>query len=292
MSADDDPGLVEKYLEHVRVEKRLAQRTVELYSLDLQKLADFAAAAGVELTHVQNAHIRRWVAQMHSRGRSGRGIALILSGWRGLYTWLGREGPGQGNSLGLTSGDLVRLAGGQLDQVEALEPGRGPHARLASGGTPGAGREGDVVEDVEVGKEAVVLEDEPDGAALGRDEGVRGGIVEHLGAEADAARGDGGQAAQGSQQGRLAGAVGAQDPEHLARRDVDGHVEGEPPATHRHPDTEGDRGHGVARGRRGSHRVLPARSHRSRRPARTRIDTTSRTRDRPMAASGSLSRAR
>jgi integrase/recombinase XerC len=29
---------------------------------------------------------------MHSGGRSGRGIALILSGWRGFYGWLGREG--------------------------------------------------------------------------------------------------------------------------------------------------------------------------------------------------------
>ena len=84
--------LVERYLEHVRVEKRLAARTVELYSLDLQKLSDNAAQAGIELTRVQNAHIRRWVAQMHSGGRSGRGIALILSGWRGFYVWLGRQG--------------------------------------------------------------------------------------------------------------------------------------------------------------------------------------------------------
>ncbi|MDB5871218.1 MAG: phage integrase [Ramlibacter sp.] len=84
--------LVERYLEHVRVEKRLAARTVELYSLDLQKLTENAVKAGVELTRVQNAHIRRWVAQMHGGGRSGRGIALILSGWRGFYTWLGRQG--------------------------------------------------------------------------------------------------------------------------------------------------------------------------------------------------------
>src|SRR6185369_13551704 len=84
--------LVERYLEHVRVEKRLAARTVELYALDLQKLSDNAAAAGVELTRVQNAHVRRWVAQMHGAGRSGRGIALILSGWRGFYVWLGRQG--------------------------------------------------------------------------------------------------------------------------------------------------------------------------------------------------------
>ena len=84
--------LVEKYLEHVRVEKRLAQRTVELYALDLQKLSGYAAQAKVDLLQVQNSHVRRWVAQMHSGGRSGRGIALILSGWRGFYVWLGRQG--------------------------------------------------------------------------------------------------------------------------------------------------------------------------------------------------------
>ncbi len=85
-------SFVERYLEHVRVEKRLAARTVELYALDLQKLTDNAAKAGVELTRVQNSHVRRWVAQMHGGGRSGRGIALILSGWRGFYVWLGRQG--------------------------------------------------------------------------------------------------------------------------------------------------------------------------------------------------------
>ena len=98
-SAGANPELAEKYLEHVRVEKRLAARTVELYSLDLRRLSDNAAQAGVELTRVQNAHIRRWVAQMHGAGRSGRGIALILSGWRGFYTWLGRQGLVESNPV-------------------------------------------------------------------------------------------------------------------------------------------------------------------------------------------------
>ena len=98
MSADAAPisaadaALVERYLEHVRVEKRLAERTLALYSLDLEKLAQFAAQSGVALTAVGNHHVRRWVAQMHAGGRSGRGIALILAGWRGFYAWLGREG--------------------------------------------------------------------------------------------------------------------------------------------------------------------------------------------------------
>lgn len=88
----EDDALVDCYLAFVRVEKRLAERTVELYYLDLQKLCQYAAQAKVALCLVQHNHIRRWVAQMHAGGRSGRGIALILSGWRGFYRWLGREG--------------------------------------------------------------------------------------------------------------------------------------------------------------------------------------------------------
>jgi integrase/recombinase XerC len=87
-----DAALVESYLKHVRVQKRLAARTVALYTEDLQKLQSNALQAKVALQQVHNQQIRRWVAQMHSQGRSGRGIALILSGWRGFYTWLGREG--------------------------------------------------------------------------------------------------------------------------------------------------------------------------------------------------------
>jgi integrase/recombinase XerC len=86
-----DP-LVARYLAHVRFEKGLAERTCNLYQLDLIRLADMAAASNVALLQVHNSHVRRWVAQMHRAGRSGRGIALILSGWRGFYTWLGREG--------------------------------------------------------------------------------------------------------------------------------------------------------------------------------------------------------
>ncbi len=86
------PHLAQRYLDYVQFEKRLAARTVTLYALDLAKLQALASGAAVELVLVQNHHIRRWVAQMHSGGRSGRGIALIMSGWRGFYSWLGREG--------------------------------------------------------------------------------------------------------------------------------------------------------------------------------------------------------
>ncbi len=87
-----DADWVNRYLAHVRFEKRLAERTVALYTLDLERLSTYAAQVPVDLLQVHTSHIRRWVAHMHSKGRSGRGIALILSGWRGFYTWLGFEG--------------------------------------------------------------------------------------------------------------------------------------------------------------------------------------------------------
>lgn len=90
-AAPADPQVL-RYLEHVRVEKRLAARTLALYTLDLEKLAHFAAGAGVPLSQLTSAHIRRFVAQMHAGGRSGRGIALILSGWRGFFAWAARQG--------------------------------------------------------------------------------------------------------------------------------------------------------------------------------------------------------
>jgi len=92
LARTDDAGLVRAYLDHVRVDKRLAERTLALYTADLDKLQANAREAGVPLVDVMPAHVRRWVAQMHSGGRSARGIALILSGWRGFYGWLGRQG--------------------------------------------------------------------------------------------------------------------------------------------------------------------------------------------------------
>jgi len=99
LATASDAELLRAYLGHARVEKRLAERTLILYTADLEKLQASAQAAGLPLRQVQNAHIRRWVAQMHSGGRSARGIALILSGWRGFYVWLGRQGLMQHNPV-------------------------------------------------------------------------------------------------------------------------------------------------------------------------------------------------
>ena len=67
--ADRDPW-IEAYLAHVRVERRLAARTVELYATHLAALQARAAESKLALAQVQPAHIRRWMAQMHGAGHA------------------------------------------------------------------------------------------------------------------------------------------------------------------------------------------------------------------------------
>ncbi|TAN10112.1 MAG: tyrosine recombinase XerC [Burkholderiaceae bacterium] len=95
----EDRALVARYLTHVRVEKRLALRTQTLYTRHLDDLLARCAAAGVGLRAVQPAHVRGWVAALHAAGHVGHGIALVLSVWRGFYTWLGREGMVRANPV-------------------------------------------------------------------------------------------------------------------------------------------------------------------------------------------------
>ena len=88
---DLDPQ-IEAFLAHLRVERRLADRTLAMYREALQRLQASAAAAGVELPRAQMHHIRGWVGQLRVRGLAARSIAIHLAAWRGLYRWWGRHG--------------------------------------------------------------------------------------------------------------------------------------------------------------------------------------------------------
>ncbi len=83
---------VARHLEHLRVERRVAARTLVVYGEALRRLQRCARDAGVALRAVQPMHVRRWAAALHSQGQGARSIALALSAWRGFYRWLGREG--------------------------------------------------------------------------------------------------------------------------------------------------------------------------------------------------------
>lgn len=96
MQAADTPVALHddivRHLSHLRAERRLAERTLALYRDAFIRLQRGADAARLSPRELQMHHIRRWAGQMHAQGLAPRSIALVLSAWRGLYRWLGREG--------------------------------------------------------------------------------------------------------------------------------------------------------------------------------------------------------
>jgi integrase/recombinase XerC len=80
--------LIEPYLEECRTLKRLTDRTLDIYAIDLKKLKQFATQDKVLLLTVTNHHIRKWSIQHHSKGYAPRDIKRMLSSWRGFYRWL------------------------------------------------------------------------------------------------------------------------------------------------------------------------------------------------------------
>jgi integrase/recombinase XerC len=86
------PPEIERYLQHLAVQRHLAARTLTLYSAALTHLQAAAAADGVDLRQAQPHHVRRWMAQLRTRKLAPRSLALELSAWRGLYRWWGQRG--------------------------------------------------------------------------------------------------------------------------------------------------------------------------------------------------------
>jgi integrase/recombinase XerC len=81
--------LLQGYLAYLSNERNYSPLTAENYARDIRRL--FTLAAATPLAELKSHHIRRFIAQLHSSGLSGRSLARILSAWRGLYSYLMRD---------------------------------------------------------------------------------------------------------------------------------------------------------------------------------------------------------
>ena len=89
---------IERYLEHLRVERRASPHTVSNYARDLRAVARSAEARGVAGWGALEAPaVRSIVAEQHREGISGRSLARRLSAVRGLYNHLLRLGLASSN---------------------------------------------------------------------------------------------------------------------------------------------------------------------------------------------------
>ena len=77
--------LVDAYLTHLRIERRLADHTLESYSRDLQRLGEFAAGLEKPLQRLDRHNLESFVDSLMNEGLSPRSVARMVAAVRGFY---------------------------------------------------------------------------------------------------------------------------------------------------------------------------------------------------------------
>lgn len=125
---------VDAWLAELAEQRRQSPHTVSNYRRDLRRLLNLAGET--PLGQLQVHHIRRFVAQLHGQGLSGRSLARLLSAWRGFFNWLGRDDAVRANPCeGIRAPKSPKHLPNALSVDEAnrlLEPAEGGDPVLAA----------------------------------------------------------------------------------------------------------------------------------------------------------------
>ena len=92
--------LIDAYLSHLAVERRLSSHTVESYGRDLSQLAEIAAGLGRPVEGLDRAALEQNVRALMGEGRSPRSVARSVACIRGFYRFLVVSGHRQDNPAG------------------------------------------------------------------------------------------------------------------------------------------------------------------------------------------------
>jgi integrase/recombinase XerD len=80
--------MIGAYLDHLRVERRLAGHTLESYARDLSALAAYADETGRQPETLDRASLEEFVRRQMTRGLSPRSVARAVAAVRGFYRFL------------------------------------------------------------------------------------------------------------------------------------------------------------------------------------------------------------
>ena len=80
--------MIDAFLEHLRVERRLSPHTLESYGRDLAALGAYAAATGRQTESLDRHMLEAFVRQQVSRGLAPRSVARSVAAVRGYYRFL------------------------------------------------------------------------------------------------------------------------------------------------------------------------------------------------------------
>ncbi len=114
------PPTLAGYLAYLKNERNYSPHTLANYARDIRHL--FRLAGTTPLHDLKSHHIRRYVAQLHGSGLSGRSLARVLSAWRGFYGYLMRDHGCQANPcIGLRAPKSPKALPHALSPDEAVK---------------------------------------------------------------------------------------------------------------------------------------------------------------------------
>jgi len=83
--------MIDAYLDHLRVERRLAVHTLDSYGRDLRGLSAYAAGLERAVETLERRDLEAFVAELMSRGLSPRSVSRSVAAVRGFYRFLVME---------------------------------------------------------------------------------------------------------------------------------------------------------------------------------------------------------
>ena len=90
--------LIDRFLDHLKFERRVSDHTVSAYRIDLLRLQEFAVQRKIQnIARVAPPQARLFAAGLRHLNLSSRSIARTLSAARSFYKFLIREGEGKTN---------------------------------------------------------------------------------------------------------------------------------------------------------------------------------------------------
>jgi integrase/recombinase XerD len=92
MTNDQPASSLDAYFNHLRIERRLAEHTLESYARDLRELSAFAVEEGTSIEHLDRSALEAFVRTLMTRGQAPRSVARAVASIRGWYRFLVLDG--------------------------------------------------------------------------------------------------------------------------------------------------------------------------------------------------------
>jgi integrase/recombinase XerC len=118
--SERDVRLIDDFLQHLALERRLSPHTVTAYRGDLMGMATFLARSGTSLGEASHRQLRRWLAQLATLGYARTSMARKAAAVRSLYRFLSHRGHVPANPASmLTAPRIPTVLPSVLKQAEA-----------------------------------------------------------------------------------------------------------------------------------------------------------------------------